>query len=116
MRQSGILAAAGIYALENNIDRLAKDHHNARLFAERVSKIEGIEIDLETVQTNIVVMNIAGLRVDPPQVMELLKKRGLLVVVFGPTKLRAVAHLDVSESDIFAAARIFEETFAELKT
>jgi threonine aldolase len=115
MRQVGILAAAGIYALEHNIDRLAEDHRNARLFAERVSKIDCIEIDLETVQTNIVVMNIAGLSVDPPQIVELLKKKGLMVVVFGPTKIRAVAHLDVSEEDVLEAARIFEETFAELK-
>jgi threonine aldolase len=116
MRQVGILAAAGIYALENNIDRLADDHRNARAFAERVARIEGIEIDLETVQTNIVVMDIAGLGVDPPQAVEMLKQKGLLVVVFGPTKIRAVAHLDVSEGDVRRAAEIFEETFGEKRT
>ena len=112
MRQAGILAAAGIYALENNIQRLGEDHKNARLFAERVSKIPGIEIDMETVQTNIVVMNIAGLGLDSLRAMEMLKKSGLLVVIFGPQKIRAVTHLDVDEQDVLEAARIFEETFS----
>jgi threonine aldolase len=116
MRQVGILAAAGIYALENNIDRLAEDHRNARAFAERVNRIDGIEIDLETVQTNIVVMDIADLGIEPPQAVEMLKERGLLVVVFGPTKIRAVAHLDVSEQDVQRAAEIFEKTFGDAGT
>jgi threonine aldolase len=112
MRQVGILAAAGIYALENNIQRLSEDHRNARLFAERVSNIPGIEIDMQTVQTNIVVMNIAGLGLGSLQTVEMLKKNGLLVVIFGPEKIRAVTHLDVDEEDILEAARIFEETFS----
>ncbi|MCK4273126.1 low-specificity L-threonine aldolase [bacterium] len=116
MRQVGILAAAGIYALENNIERLAEDHENAELFAGRVSKIEGIEIDLPTVQTNIVVMEIAGLGVNSHQAVEMLQKNGCLVVVFGPTKIRAVTHLDVSEQDVLQAARIFQETFYGLRS
>jgi threonine aldolase len=116
MRQVGILAAAGIYALENNIDRLAEDHKNARHFAERVGGIEGVEIDLETVQTNIVVMDIAGLSIGPSQAVEKLKEKGLLVVVFGPTKIRAVAHLDVSAEDVLRAARIFEEALARQRS
>lgn len=112
MRQVGILAAAGIYALEHHIDRLAEDHRNARAFAERVERIEGIHIDLSTVQTNIVVMDIAGLGIDPSQAVERLKENGLLVVVFGATRIRVVTHLDVTAEQVLRAARIFEETFA----
>lgn len=112
MRQVGILAAAGIYALENNIERLGEDHKNARLFAKRVSQIEGIEVDLETVQTNIVVMDITALSEDSHQVVEMLKEKGCLVVYFGPGKMRAVTHLDVNEEDVLEAVRIFEETFS----
>ena len=111
MRQVGLLAAAGIYALENNIDRLAEDHRNARQFAERVGRIEGIDIELETVQTNIVVMDIAGLGLDPSRVVNKLKDNGLLVVVFGATKIRAVTHLDVTSREVLRAAEILEETF-----
>ena len=111
MRQVGILAAAGIYALEHNIDRLAEDHRSAREFAERVSRIEGIDIDLETVQTNIVVMDVAGLGIDAFQAVARLRDRGLLVVIFGPTRIRAVTHLDVSSEQVLQAARIIEKTF-----
>jgi threonine aldolase len=111
MRQVGILAAAGIYALENNIDRLAEDHRNARAFAERIAHIEGIRIDLETVQTNIVVMDIAGLGLDAPAAVARLKDRGLLVVIFGATRIRAVTHLDVTTEEVLQAAGIIEETF-----
>lgn len=116
MRQVGILAAAGIYALENNLERLVEDHRNARLFADRVSQIPGIGIDLETVQTNIVVMDISGLGVGAGRAEQMLKENGLLVVVFGPTKIRAVTHLDVSQEDVLEAARIFERTFSGQKS
>ena len=116
MRQVGILAAAGIYALENNIERLSEDHKNARLFAEQVSQIPGIQIDLETVQTNIVVMDITSLGVDSYQAMEMLQNNGCLVVDFGPQKIRAVTHLDVDHQDVLQAARIFQETFASSKS
>jgi threonine aldolase len=116
MRQVGILAAAGIYALEHNIERLAEDHHHARVFAERVGRIEGLRIDLETVQTNIVVIDVSGLGREPAQVVKRLKEKGLLVVIFGQTKIRAVTHLDVSGEEVLRAARIFEETFAESRS
>jgi threonine aldolase len=116
MRQVGILAAAGIYALEHNIERLVEDHRNARAFAERVSRIEGIRIDLETVQTNIVVMDVAGLGITPLQAVARLKENGLLVVVFGPTKIRAVTHLDVDAEKVLQAAGILEETFTGRKS
>jgi threonine aldolase len=116
MRQVGILAAAGIYALENHIERLGEDHKNARLFAEQVSQIPGIEIDMDTVQTNIVVMDIGALGIDSFQAVEKLQKNGCMVVVFGPTKIRAVTHLDVNEEDVLEAIRVFQETFTDPKS
>ena len=115
MRQVGILAAAGIYALENNIERLSEDHKNARLFAEQVSRIPGIEIDIDTVQTNIVVMDIAALGMDSFQAVEKLQENGCMVVVFGPTKIRAVTHLDVDEEDVLEAIGVFQKTFSDPK-
>jgi threonine aldolase len=115
MRQVGILASAGIYALDNNIERLAEDHDNATLFAQGVSQIPGIGIDLETVHTNIVVMDITGLGMDSNRAMGMLQKNGCLVVVFGPRKIRAVTHLDVNEEDVSEAIGIFQKTFGGVK-
>jgi len=113
MRQVGIIAAAGIYAIENNFNRIAEDHRNARLLAERLSQIEGIQIETESVQTNIVVINIEKSKKDVSQVIEQLKSKGVLVVSFGKNKMRAVAHLDVSRNDILEAVEKFREVFGE---
>jgi threonine aldolase len=109
MRQVGILAEAGIYALKNNYKRLAEDHENARWLAERLWEIEGIEIDMETVQTNLVVFDIARTGWKVMNAVEALKKRGVLVVPFGGTTLRAVTHLDVGRRDLERAAGIFKK-------
>lgn len=111
MRQVGILAAAGLYSLKNNIDRMVEDHRRARHFAEAVSVIERIEIDLDTVQTNIIVIDIApsGLTVDECTI--LLEQRGVLVVPFGRTTIRAVTHLDIDDDDIARAVSVFKEVF-----
>ncbi len=111
MRQVGILAAAGIYALENNWERLAEDHQNAHYFAEQVNGIGGIEIDMETVQTNIVVMDIKNSRYSVPQAIEALKREGVLVVPFGPQRIRAVAHLNVGLKEMRKAIEAFHRVF-----
>jgi len=111
MRQVGILAAAALYALEHHLERLEEDHQNARYFAEEVSRLPGISIDLETVQTNIVVMDISRSRYTVPQAVEALKERGVLVVPFGRTTLRAVTHLDVSRQDVETAVTVYGEVF-----
>jgi threonine aldolase len=113
MRQVGIIAAAGIYAIENNFNRIAEDHRNARLLAERLSQIKGIQIDLQSVQTNIVVINIEKSKKDVSQVIEQLKNKGVLVVAFGKNKIRAVTHLDVDRNDILEAVEKFTEVFGE---
>jgi threonine aldolase len=111
MRQVGILAAAAIYALENNLARLVEDHENAWYLAESLSEIEGVYIDLDSVQTNIVVMDIAGAGREVVDVIYALKEKGVLAVQFGRTKIRCVTHLDVNREDVRDAIKIFREVF-----
>jgi threonine aldolase len=109
MRQVGIFAAAGIFALDNNMTRLVEDHANARLIADRLAKSHRIAIDLATVQTNILVF---GLAPDAPDAMTLVAKareRGVLLNAFGPRTLRAVTHLDVSRDECMRAADVLVE-------
>jgi threonine aldolase len=106
MRQAGILAAAGLYALEHNFDRLAEDHANARLIAERICDIPGVKLDLTTVQTNIIILHLAAGSRDAAEIAGQARQEGVLLSVFGPGKLRAVTHLDVSRNDCVRAADI----------
>jgi threonine aldolase len=109
MRQVGIFAAAGIFALDNNMTRLVDDHANARLIADRLAKCRRIAIDLATVQTNILVF---GLTPDAPTAMVLVanaRARGVLINAFGPRTVRAVTHLDVSRDQCMKAADVLVE-------
>lgn len=96
MRQAGVLAAAALYALENNVDRLADDHANARVLASGLAPVEGVTIDADAVATNIVVFEVA----DAPALVRSLESRGVQMGALGPTTVRAVTHLDVSRSDV----------------
>lgn len=108
MRQIGILAAAGLYALDNNIDRLAEDHEKARRFAEIIAGSPAVEIELDTVQTNIVVFKIrSGEKAQ--RIAEKLKEQGVLISAISLQELRAVTHLDVSRKDVERAARLLEK-------
>jgi len=109
MRQVGILAAAVLYALENNLERLVEDHANARVLGEGLAEIPGVHVDLASVQTNIVIFDIQDTGLAVPEVLDSLRTKGLLVVPFGPTVLRAVTHLDVTDNDIEAALKIFRD-------
>jgi threonine aldolase len=113
MRQAGLIAAAGVYALRHNIDRLAEDHVRARKLAEALSGIRSIRIDLETVQTNIVVVDVAGSDFTVDESVLLLEQSGVLVVPFGRTTIRAVTHLDIDDADIEKSVSIFEKVFAK---
>jgi threonine aldolase len=113
MRQAGIIAAAGIYALKNNITRLAEDHARARKLAESLSEIECISIDLETVQTNIIVIDVAESGHTVDECILLLEQRGVLVVPFGRTTIRAVTHLDIDDGDVEKSISAFNRVFAE---
>jgi threonine aldolase len=103
MRQAGILAAAGLIALEDGPARLAEDHANARLLAEALANTEGVSIDLETVETNIVVFRLRG-GLKAAELACRLKARGVLAGAFGPDAIRLVTHRDVSRADCANAA------------
>jgi threonine aldolase len=109
MRQVGIIAAAGIYAIDNNFNRLVEDHRNAQLLAERLKNLEGLKIDLESVQTNIVVIDIAETKKSVEQFLQDLKEKGVLLVPFGKNKIRAVTHLDIKRDQILEAIEKFKE-------
>jgi len=113
MRQAGILAGAGLYALKHNIKRMAEDHNRAQTLAQTISQIPKIRIDLASVQTNIVVFDIKQTGMRSEQAMEILAGKGLWLVSFGPTRLRAVTHLDVNDGDIAIAGEIIKKAFQE---
>jgi threonine aldolase len=96
MRQAGILAAAGLWALDHHLDRLAEDHANARMLAERLAGLPGVELDLATVQTNIVIFHMAEGAPDATEIVSRAASVGVLVSAFAARTVRAVTHLDVS--------------------
>ncbi|UCE25859.1 MAG: low specificity L-threonine aldolase [Candidatus Zixiibacteriota bacterium] len=98
MRQVGILAAAGLYALKNNIPRLADDHANAKFLAEGLAEFETFDIPMDRVQTNIVLANIVS-DSSAEDVLAEMKQVGVLAVPFGPKQIRMVTHLDASRAD-----------------
>ncbi len=112
MRQSGIFAAAGLYALDRHLQRLAEDHRNARLIAERLAGSPRVRIDLATAQTNILVFELAPEAPDAATVVDRARERGLLLFAFGPRTLRAVTHLDVTGEQCAQAAEILLQVIA----
>ncbi len=104
MRQSGILAAAALYALDHNLDRLGEDHENARRLAERLSDCPTVRPSLP--ETNIVMLDLTRATDSAEAVIPQLAQAGVLLVPFGPRRLRAVTHLDVSRSDVERAADV----------
>jgi threonine aldolase len=108
MRQAGLLAAAGSYALANHVERLADDHANARLLADELLRGDDVDLDLATVQTNIVVFTLVerpGVP-DAAAFVERCRERGVLLNAFGPRTVRAVTHLEVSADQVREAARV----------
>ena len=104
MRQAGIVAAAGIYALDNNVERLAEDHANARFLADRLATVPGIAVEPETVETNIVYFDVKGTGKTAADVYEALLEHGVRIGRMGPYRMRAVTHLDVDRAGVEAAA------------
>jgi threonine aldolase len=99
MRQAGVLAAAGIYALDHHVERLADDHARARRLAEGLAELPGVELDPASVETNIVIVSVG----DPSAVCGRLAAEGVLTGAVGPREVRFVTHLDVGDADIDAA-------------
>ena len=112
MRQVGVLGAAGLVALDEMIPRLAEDHANARILAERLAKLPGIELDLDRVETNIVRFGYSG--PNPDQLVPRLRERGVLVTGSVAEGLRMVTHYGIEEADVRRAADIWESVLEEL--
>jgi threonine aldolase len=109
MRQVGILAAAGLYALDHNVERLAEDHANARAFAEAIAGAPGVQLALEAVETNIVIFDLAPPLPDAERFLAACAARGVLLSRMGERRVRAVTHLDVSPAASREAGRIVRE-------
>jgi threonine aldolase len=114
MRQVGVLAAAAEVALDEMIERLAEDHANARLLAERIAGLPGLELDVESVQTNIVAFRFTLEHVSPEQFMARMKERGVLISAHAGRRLRALTHYGIEQSDVLRAASAFDQTLTEL--
>lgn len=112
MRQSGILAAAGIYALEHHIGRLKEDHDHAKRLARGLQTIPAVRINPNDVETNIVIFDVIGHRLDPQAIVAALKKEGLLINALGGNSFRAVTHLDISSAMTEEACAIFSRVLA----
>jgi len=109
MRQAGIIAAAGLYALQNNIDRLKDDHEKAKFLAERINANPNLEIDMKAVQTNILLFHPKNISVE--EGIKKSKDKGLLLSIGKVDLIRAIAHLDVSFNDVKKTADIIDEVF-----
>ncbi len=109
MRQAGILAAAALYALDNNIERLAEDHAGAKRLAKALANIDGVQIQNEPVETNLVFFDVAGAGKNALEIMNEARERGVLINPEDFTVMRAVTHLGVSAGDIEKAIGVFTE-------
>ena len=109
MRQAGVLAAAGLIALEEMPKRLGEDHANARLLAEGLLRIDGVSVDMATVQTNIVIFDVAAKGLSGAQCSQRLAKAGVLANAVGATTVRLVTHHDVTSRQCAAALGVIEE-------
>ena len=114
MRQAGIVAAAGVYALEHNVDRLADDHARARRLAEALVEA-GVPVELEQVETNFVQVDVAPLGLTADEALERLAQQGVgLSRTVHPTRLRAVAHLDIDDDDVERAIELIPRALGTL--
>jgi len=114
MRQAGVLAAAGLIALEETPTRLGEDHANARFFAEGVARVPGVEMDPRKVATNIVVFDIGATGLTPGELSRRLKQRGVLINGIGQSHMRAVTHYDVTRADCAQAVEALAEAVARV--
>ena len=109
MRQVGIIAAAGIYALDHHFERLKEDHQNAKRLGVGLKEFKGVSIDPRHVETNILIFDVANTRMTALQVAEAMKKQGILIHAVGKAQIRLVTHLDVTAEDIEKALNAFKK-------
>jgi len=114
MRQAGVIAAGALYALQHNRQRLTQDHANAQILAEAVRMADGLSLQPDTVDTNIVIFRVEPRLGSAAEFAAELKSAGVLSLAISPTQVRMVTHLDVTESQCKEAAKIIRETAARL--
>ncbi|OPZ68900.1 MAG: L-allo-threonine aldolase [bacterium ADurb.Bin478] len=114
MRQIGILAAAGLYALDHHINRLTTDHKNAKKLAHKLAKLPGLRVDIDAVQTNMVMVDLDPCGLKSTDLVVTLKEKGLAAIAVNPWRIRMVTHLGVSSQDIDRAAVILEKSINQL--
>jgi threonine aldolase len=112
MRQAGILAAAGLYALDHNVERLAEDHANAQAFAQRIAAIPGIRLDPPQIDSNLVFFDVRGTGLAAEAVSRGLLAHEVRIGIEGGARMRAVTHLDVSRDDCLHAAEALAQVIA----
>jgi threonine aldolase len=111
MRQAGVLAAAGIYAIQNNLQKLHDDHRRAKYLGECISKYSKIDIDLNSIQTNMVSFGFQDPKVDLDEIINIFKENGVIIGKGARGKLRLVTHLDISDPQIEKTADIINKIF-----
>jgi threonine aldolase len=109
MRQAGIVAAAGLLALETGIERLEEDHVNARFLARELAQLPGLEVDAQTVETNILMVAVGAEKGDAPSLRDELRRRGVLCEAIDRRRLRLVTHRDVDRKALEAAVAVFQQ-------
>lgn len=114
MRQAGVIAAAGIEALDDMVDRLADDHANARRLAEGLADMPGFAVDLASVQTNIVIWDLTTDRVSPQEVVERLGAEGVKILAIGGRQFRAVTHYGIETDDVEQAVDVARQVMERL--
>jgi threonine aldolase len=115
MRQAGIIAAAGVYALENNVDRLSEDHDNARRLAALATACEGVRLAWGEVETNLVFLDLSATGVEAAAVVSRLEEAGINMGAMGKHTLRAVTHLDVNAAMIEEAGAALADAVNALR-
>jgi threonine aldolase len=112
MRQAGIVAAAGIYALENHVERLAEDHANARLLAAGLKEIDGIGLLTDPPDTNMVFFEVDETGMSTAEFLAAIQNQGVVMCAIAPGQIRAVAHLDITSADIESALDAVQSVLA----
>ena len=113
MRQAGVIAAAGLYAFEHNVERLAEDHENARLLEAGIATIDGLEPIFGPAETNIVFFDVSKSGKSANDICAAMAREGVRMAQYpDPTKIRAVTHLDVSRADCEKAVRVLRQVVA----
>jgi threonine aldolase len=115
LRQSGIVAAAGLYALDHNIELLAEDHANAKRLGEHITAVKGLKLYTPKIETNIVFFDCSGAGLTSKRVCDGLLERGVRMGTTYGNMIRAVTHHDVSRSDIDTVGKVLAETVAALQ-